>query len=118
MDEFLERKILSRLKYEILEDCPICLEKIGERCRIKKTTKCGHNFHWWCIDAWLEGHDNCPMCRTVLIERESLIFFSRIYPSQTTTKDILLFSILIIYIGFCLGIVVAAIMNPKVNSYK
>lgn len=45
--------------------CCICLEDI------KKTdifiTRCGHQFHGGCMLKHMKTHDNCPMCRGVLI---------------------------------------------------
>nr|GMD71729.1 E3 ubiquitin-protein ligase ATL6-like [Ipomoea batatas] len=43
--------------------CAVCLNGIcgGERCR--KLSACGHCFHVDCVDAWLQSHSTCPLCR-------------------------------------------------------
>ena len=46
------------------EECPICLEHIGESNRI--TTQCGHTFHASCIIQNLHTSPLCPMCRGAL----------------------------------------------------
>jgi len=40
--------------------CSICLDDFDES---KKLT-CDHEFCYVCIDAWLEKHNTCPLCRT------------------------------------------------------
>nr|GMD63418.1 RING-H2 finger protein ATL2-like [Ipomoea batatas] len=44
--------------------CAVCLNNIsgGERCR--KLTECRHCFHVDCVDAWIQNHSTCPLCRT------------------------------------------------------
>lgn len=39
--------------------CSICLEPM----RDPKMTACGHAFCSQCISRWLQGHDECPICR-------------------------------------------------------
>lgn len=65
----------QKKKYKKLPNCPICLTKIGKKTM--KKTKCNHKYHHYCLDKWLENNDKCPMCRTILIERE-IFFFSLI----------------------------------------
>lgn len=50
--------------------CPICLEKLGYEFNVHET-ECKHNFHKSCIGTWLSNNDTCPMCRTVLGERDT-----------------------------------------------
>ena len=46
-------------------DCPICMNSVP---LIKSThTSCGHDFCKTCLRKWLREHDNCPICRTVLL---------------------------------------------------
>lgn len=47
-------------------DCVVCLCKIheGEECSV--LPKCNHRFHVDCIDAWLEHHSTCPLCRALV----------------------------------------------------
>ena len=50
--------------------CPICLE-----CNTKKLceTICGHAFHVKCIKEWLKDHSDCPLCREVLVDKETVL---------------------------------------------
>jgi len=51
-------------------ECPICLE-----CNSKRQceTICGHNFHIKCIKEWLKNNSNCPLCREVLVDKETIL---------------------------------------------
>ena len=58
MDKIQLEKKRKRIKkqqkyYENLEKCSICLSKVGKKA--KKKTKCGHIFHHYCLDTWLES---------------------------------------------------------------
>lgn len=45
-------------------ECAICFDK----CFVQRwTTGCNHVYHSECLETWLERHDTCPLCRTVLI---------------------------------------------------
>ncbi len=44
------------------EFCSICQDTIPKNSIIRKI-KCGHVFHHYCCDTWLETQDNCPTCR-------------------------------------------------------
>ncbi|TKY69441.1 putative RING-H2 finger protein ATL50 [Spatholobus suberectus] len=48
---------------EDVEDCAVCLRKMGERDEII-TLRCEHVFHSDCLDTWI-GFNNatCPLCR-------------------------------------------------------
>lgn len=52
-----------------LYDCAICYDKIQKENNSK--TKCGHYFCRTCLNAWLEWNTTCPMCRTVIKERQA-----------------------------------------------
>jgi len=47
--------------------CSICFDEFDakENITISRNPECSHIFHRSCIMAWLEGHDNCPICRRV-----------------------------------------------------
>jgi hypothetical protein len=51
-----------------LYDCAICYDKIQKENNSK--TKCGHYFCGTCLEAWLGINTTCPMCRTVIRERQ------------------------------------------------
>ncbi|CAA7049655.1 unnamed protein product [Microthlaspi erraticum] len=43
--------------------CPICLEEYEDDHEIRRLKKCGHVFHRFCVDSWLERDRSCPSCR-------------------------------------------------------
>jgi hypothetical protein len=54
--------------------CAICLDTIQED---RKETYCGHVFHSYCIEKYLEKEKRCPVCRTYFTE-ETLEHFQRL----------------------------------------
>ena len=55
----------DKLEEPLQVECPICINSIP---LIKSTrTSCGHDFCKACLQKWLRGHNNCPICRTVLV---------------------------------------------------
>uniref|UniRef100_A0A7S4JGB2 RING-type domain-containing protein n=1 Tax=Odontella aurita TaxID=265563 RepID=A0A7S4JGB2_9STRA len=52
------------------EECSICLDKYdkGDTVCWSKKEECDHIFHEDCISTWLNGHDECPLCRSNLFE--------------------------------------------------
>jgi uncharacterized Fe-S cluster-containing protein len=63
-------KIHAKQRTDKLEEaeveCPICINSVP---LIKSTrTSCGHEFCKACLHKWLRGHNNCPICRTVLVD--------------------------------------------------
>lgn len=65
-----------------MNECSICLSEINNLSHnnllvwkddyidsVYKTT-CGHTFHFNCIHDWLISNDDCPCCRTVLLDIE------------------------------------------------
>lgn len=62
--------------FKSLPQCCICLNKIGKKNSI--TTECGHKYHSYCLDQWLELNNSCPYCRADLqpeMEREEIFFW-------------------------------------------
>jgi hypothetical protein len=47
------------------ENCPVCLDVIGEKNYI--VTECGHTFHATCIFMNMRVCSTCPLCRTELL---------------------------------------------------
>uniref|UniRef100_G3X6F2 RING-type E3 ubiquitin transferase n=1 Tax=Bos taurus TaxID=9913 RepID=G3X6F2_BOVIN len=47
--------------------CPICITEYttGNMLRI---LPCSHEYHYQCIDQWLEEHPNCPICRAPVVD--------------------------------------------------
>ncbi|XP_052193740.1 RING-H2 finger protein ATL3-like [Diospyros lotus] len=46
----------------------VCLHHLAAGERYRKLPKCGHCFHVHCIDAWLQAHPTCPICRTPVLD--------------------------------------------------
>lgn len=44
--------------------CAICLSTFQDTDTASFNPACSHAFHTGCIDKWLEGHNDCPYCRT------------------------------------------------------
>ncbi|KAL3620929.1 hypothetical protein CASFOL_035841 [Castilleja foliolosa] len=49
-------------------ECAVCLNEFEEHETLRLLPKCDHVFHPECIDAWLESHVTCPVCRANLAE--------------------------------------------------
>ncbi|KAG8363787.1 hypothetical protein BUALT_Bualt19G0058700 [Buddleja alternifolia] len=47
-------------------ECAVCLNEFEEDETLRLIPKCDHVFHPECIDAWLESHVTCPVCRANL----------------------------------------------------
>jgi len=58
------------------EHCHICMDDYKEKEFKRIIPLCNHCFHKKCIDKWLKKKGNCPICRTLLIEKKSNIILS------------------------------------------
>ncbi|KAM0850676.1 hypothetical protein ACQ4PT_052923 [Festuca glaucescens] len=47
-------------------DCAVCLGEFQEEERVRLLPSCLHVFHVDCIDTWLQGNANCPLCRAAI----------------------------------------------------
>ncbi|KAK7278485.1 hypothetical protein RJT34_23515 [Clitoria ternatea] len=45
-------------------ECAVCLNEFQEDEKLRIIPNCSHVFHIDCIDVWLQGNANCPLCRT------------------------------------------------------
>jgi len=54
------------VKIILEESCPICLVDYVNDEVLRALPCCKHTFHEACVGAWLESHDNCPLCREQL----------------------------------------------------
>ena len=62
--------ILERIKtnIELSKQCPICNEELIDGINV---LRCGHRFHNECIENAIHaGYNNCPLCRTPIVEPE------------------------------------------------
>lgn len=56
-------------------DCSVCLNhfNVGDELAWSRKLKCQHVFHSDCLIPWLMKHEECPVCRTKLIDDEDLL---------------------------------------------
>ncbi|KAL6911264.1 hypothetical protein ACP4OV_000069 [Aristida adscensionis] len=47
-------------------ECAVCLSEFEEHESVRMLPSCLHVFHVDCIDTWLQGNANCPLCRTAI----------------------------------------------------
>ncbi|TVU27687.1 hypothetical protein EJB05_19184, partial [Eragrostis curvula] len=47
-------------------ECAVCLSEFEEEERVRMLPSCLHAFHVDCIDTWLQGNANCPLCRAAI----------------------------------------------------
>lgn len=52
-------------------DCSVCLTEFEEGDDLRLLPKCNHAFHMSCIDTWLRSHQNCPLCRSAVVNHSS-----------------------------------------------
>ncbi|CAH8334748.1 unnamed protein product [Eruca vesicaria subsp. sativa] len=57
---------MLKISKEALE-CSICLNEFEDDETLRLVPKCCHVFHPDCIDAWLQSHSTCPLCRANLV---------------------------------------------------
>ncbi|XVE61861.1 hypothetical protein DITRI_Ditri06bG0073000 [Diplodiscus trichospermus] len=46
--------------------CTVCLSDFKEGEQVRLLPECLHFFHIACVDAWLNLHSNCPVCRAAV----------------------------------------------------
>lgn len=63
-------------------ECAVCLNEFEDNETLRLIPKCDHVFHPECIDAWLESHTTCPVCRSNLVPQpgESVPQLSELHP--------------------------------------
>jgi len=61
------RRLNSSDEDNLLNECPICLEKFNKNEKIIELS-CKHNYHDKCIKEWMNNNNNsCPNCRGNII---------------------------------------------------
>lgn len=54
-------------------ECAVCLNEFEDDETLRLIPKCDHVFHPECIDAWLESHVTCPVCRADLAPVQEVV---------------------------------------------
>ena len=66
--EMFLQTVLKKVKVAEIEreerECPICLLEYEEGEEVVMGN-CEHKYHEECLMGWLEGQNNCPLCREV-----------------------------------------------------
>ncbi|XP_015689556.1 RING-H2 finger protein ATL1-like [Oryza brachyantha] len=67
---FRYRKALKKDTADSSE-CAVCISEFQEEERVRLLPSCLHVFHVDCIDTWLQGNANCPLCRAAIATNNS-----------------------------------------------
>ncbi|KAI0504651.1 hypothetical protein KFK09_015603 [Dendrobium nobile] len=54
-------------------ECAVCLGRFEAEELLRLLPKCRHAFHVNCVDAWLESHSTCPLCRSRIHPEDVLL---------------------------------------------
>lgn len=60
----------DRKNEELMEEscCSVCLVEFDKEDLVSKLPKCGHVFHFDCIESWVNCNQfTCPLCRSFLL---------------------------------------------------
>ncbi|XP_037451089.1 RING-H2 finger protein ATL1-like [Triticum dicoccoides] len=58
-------------------ECAVCLGEFQEGERVRLLPGCLHVFHAECIDTWLQGCANCPLCRAAITGKQAPLTMDR-----------------------------------------
>ncbi|CAN1161368.1 E3 ubiquitin-protein ligase ATL6 [Linum perenne] len=67
-------------------ECAVCLNEFEDDETLRLIPKCDHVFHPECIDAWLESHTTCPVCRANLTPQQGDSNLTPPPPSQLASE--------------------------------
>lgn len=54
-------------------ECAVCLSEFEDGEKLRVIPNCCHAFHIDCIDIWLQGNANCPLCRSA-VSLDSILY--------------------------------------------
>ncbi len=77
---------------ELNETCPVCLESITNAKKSAVLKKCGHSYHFKCLNNWLEKSHSCPLCRNkVMLSSEDIVItnpaIAKLIAQETAKKQ-------------------------------
>ncbi|XWS12126.1 hypothetical protein CRYUN_Cryun37aG0063100 [Craigia yunnanensis] len=86
---FRYKKRLGNVEGETADitECVVCLLGFEDDEEVRKLHRCNHSFHAPCIDMWMYSHSNCPICRTHVDRRDTLVFTSDDNSSMEVLTD-------------------------------
>lgn len=62
-EQIAHNTTLGRLVSDTEQTCAVCQDILTSDQEGRKLNACSHWFHKTCIDTWLQGNVNCPVCR-------------------------------------------------------
>ena len=65
----IKKMFTKKIKQE--NQCPVCLDAIDEEVDYC-VTKCGHKFHTSCLSKSLLSNGKCPLCRSMVLDKDNL----------------------------------------------
>ncbi|KAL5542235.1 hypothetical protein UlMin_009945 [Ulmus minor] len=68
---------------KLFSECAVCLNEFQEEEKLRIIPNCCHIFHIDCIDVWLQGNANCPLCRTSISTNQRFQIDQIIAPSSS-----------------------------------
>ncbi len=83
--EIMSEEYLNKIGLENSQ-CPICLCSIDINEEISKL-KCGHIFHYTCLDKWVDKKKECPFCRSKIIIKHSKTYQQPIFANEKIIKN-------------------------------
>ncbi|KAJ8763297.1 hypothetical protein K2173_001435 [Erythroxylum novogranatense] len=75
------------LEEQSFGECAVCLTEFQEDEKLKRIPNCGHVFHIDCIDVWLQGNANCPLCRTSISGPTRPFSIDQVIAPSSTPQD-------------------------------
>jgi hypothetical protein len=62
-EQIAQNTTVGNLVSDTEHACAVCQDTLMPEQEGRKLNACGHWFHKMCIDTWLQGNVNCPVCR-------------------------------------------------------
>ena len=73
--------------FHLKHECPICLDDIKKNQESK--TVCNHKFHKECLNTWLNTHNTCPLCRSIIANKKVKRFQINMYTQFDVLSNII-----------------------------
>ncbi|KAJ8749667.1 hypothetical protein K2173_026316 [Erythroxylum novogranatense] len=67
--------------------CVVCLSEFEEKDVLRRLPNWSHTFHLDCIDVWLQGNANWPLCRTSISASTKYPLESNIFAPTSSLQD-------------------------------
>ncbi|KAJ4970820.1 hypothetical protein NE237_003919 [Protea cynaroides] len=67
-------------------ECVVCLGELQEGDMVRLLPNCRHAFHLLCIDHWFLAHSTCPLCRSLAVGGDHVLYFAD--PSSSLSSSV------------------------------